>query len=687
MANIRKTFNFRNGVQVDDDNLIVNPLGLVGVGTTVPTESLDVRGNLKVVGFLTASEANLPYVTIGVGTVTSLRLPNTGSSIIGAGISIASGIVTAISGLATYYGDGRYLRGLPTSQWLDVDVGLGFTSIYAQGYVGVGTYDPRFTLQVGGTYNSGVFERGVGISSSGDILATGVATAFSFSGIGSNITLINANNISSGTISTDRIPTLRTNQLPSNINAAGIVTAVGGFIGTIRGSIYGNGIGIYTGSFFGDVVGIATTARDLTSDARVSIDFIRSNQSISGITTILTRLDAIGSVGIGTTVVSSLSDLYVKKSGISSIQVSSDTAESYVTLSRGINQTFNAASILYGNTNGYYPYSSSRSFDIINYDLGNVNTYIHRGTLTGINTGSFNWIYGKDPANPLMSLTYKGNLGLGNTNPSIKLDVVGSASISNDLNVIANVSIGQSVTVQDLYVTNVANIPGLSLDSQTKNLNITSGVSTFNNVQVNGLVYVLGSGSFGIGTTQPRAPIQIGSDNNAVCLFSSGIGIGTTAPVIGLGLDARSSLASFQGIGVGTISQKSYVDFSNAGKGLSSGAASFVLFPSVSQSNRSAIDVGIASLSRTGGLIFNNTANEFQGYDGTSWVNLGIATASVSSDLIRVGTGVTINSGIITATNGFTSGIGITNPVKITVVGNLLTFTVAGVGATSLRLY
>ena len=42
MANITKSFNFRNGVQVDDDNLLVNPSGLVGIGTTIPTEALDV---------------------------------------------------------------------------------------------------------------------------------------------------------------------------------------------------------------------------------------------------------------------------------------------------------------------------------------------------------------------------------------------------------------------------------------------------------------------------------------------------------------------------------------------------------------------------------------------------------------------------------------------------------------------
>ena len=47
MANIKKNFNFRNGVQVDDDNLLVTATGLVGIGTTVPTEALDVRGMLQ----------------------------------------------------------------------------------------------------------------------------------------------------------------------------------------------------------------------------------------------------------------------------------------------------------------------------------------------------------------------------------------------------------------------------------------------------------------------------------------------------------------------------------------------------------------------------------------------------------------------------------------------------------------
>ena len=50
---IRKSFSFRNGVQVDEDNFIVNANGLVGIGTSIPNESLDVRGTAKVVGLVT----------------------------------------------------------------------------------------------------------------------------------------------------------------------------------------------------------------------------------------------------------------------------------------------------------------------------------------------------------------------------------------------------------------------------------------------------------------------------------------------------------------------------------------------------------------------------------------------------------------------------------------------------------
>jgi hypothetical protein len=173
MANIKKNFNFRNGVQVDDDNLLVTDTGLVGIGTTIPNEALDVRGNIVVTGFTSSSTAQ-----IGVLTVTTF-VPN---QIVGAGLSVLSGIVTAQgAGILTYFGDARNLQGMPTSQWEDKDVGLGFTSIYnTGGNVGVGTEDPRSTFQVGNNADAG--EKGVGISSVGNINMTGIVTASSFIG-------------------------------------------------------------------------------------------------------------------------------------------------------------------------------------------------------------------------------------------------------------------------------------------------------------------------------------------------------------------------------------------------------------------------------------------------------------------------------------------------------------------------
>ena len=136
MANIKKNFNFRNGVQVDDDNLLVTSTGLVGIGTTIPSEALDVRGNAIISGFTSITSGS-----IGVVTITTLDP----TQIIGAGVSIKSGIITAQgSGIVTFFGDARFLQGMPTSQWEDVDVGLGYTSIYnTGGNVGVGTTDPR----------------------------------------------------------------------------------------------------------------------------------------------------------------------------------------------------------------------------------------------------------------------------------------------------------------------------------------------------------------------------------------------------------------------------------------------------------------------------------------------------------------------------------------------------------------
>ena len=183
MANIKKSFNFRSGVQVDDDNFIVDALGAVGIGSTQPSELLDVDGNIKTTGNVTGQIANFNKI---IATDLDITNVNLSSNVSGSGIKMGDpvGVITAtdVNLKVTYYGDGQYLDNIPTSQWIDKDAGLGFISIYAAGNVGVATEDPRHTLQIGGNNDSNNFEKGVGINSEGGLVATGIITATTFKG-------------------------------------------------------------------------------------------------------------------------------------------------------------------------------------------------------------------------------------------------------------------------------------------------------------------------------------------------------------------------------------------------------------------------------------------------------------------------------------------------------------------------
>ena len=143
MANYNKSFNFTNGIQVDTDKFVVNPAGLVGVGTTTPASYLDVyggsniRGNSTVAG-VTSSKHN--YVT-GVSTFSDVD--------IGSGIRIeaSSGIITA----SKFYGDGSTLSNVfavSASGWYFESGSPGVA--YTTSKVGIGTTNSETFLQIGG---------------------------------------------------------------------------------------------------------------------------------------------------------------------------------------------------------------------------------------------------------------------------------------------------------------------------------------------------------------------------------------------------------------------------------------------------------------------------------------------------------------------------------------------------------
>ena len=608
MANYNKSFNFRNGVQVDDDNFIVNANGLVGIGTSIPREFLDVHGTAKITGLVTATNLAISGVSTFYSDVK-----------IGSGITLnaSTGIVNAVA----FYGDGSNLLNVEqvaVNGWI---VTAGTISTAAK--VGIGTTLPYYSLQVGQDPLTG---NGFSVDAiTGNVKTTGILTAPSFVGnLTGNVT---------GNINSSGVSTFATLLVGTGVTISGGIVTATSFVGSLTGTattttnipnltgaiisnntttslgsftssqlaaalsdetgsganvfatsptlvtpalgnatatsiVVGSGVtinsggitasaGIITASRFvgeltGSVVGIASTARDLTSDARVSITHIASQTSSIGISTVSTRLYA-ESIGVGTN--SPSSDIHIRRSSTSTLQVTSDTAEAIVAVGRSTTLTGSNGALRFGNTAGIYPYSTTKTLDIINYDTGNINQYLHYGS-AGVGTGNFNWIYSANSNNPLMTLTYGGNLGLGVTNPTMKLQVSGMASVSSlvtqDITATGSVvatGAGTSTSVRTLYVyggkSQIFNSNGTEIfPPGGDNLNLTTGISTFFNISATNRI--------GIGTANPLAELHIVDigGNSSVVITSSGIGIGTTSARTTL--DVLGSEAIFGAVGIGT---------------------------------------------------------------------------------------------------------------------------------------
>jgi len=629
MANFRKSFNFRNGVQVDDDNLVVNSNGLVGIGTSVPSEVLDIRGTTKVVGLVTATEVFAQnIVTSGVSTFSSgLRV-----GIVSVG---QNGIVTATSGVVTYFGDGGKLSNLPTSQWVDTDVGLGFTSIYAQGNVGVATVDPRFTFQVGGNANSSLtdFSGGVGINSRGSILATGIITATTFSGSLTGTVTGDINSTGVGTFNNLKVGTVTI--------GSGVVTAT-----TFKGSV------------LGDVTGTASTATSLSGTPNITVATItatavNTNNSTTGVSTATTfhvgtggtGFTALsgGRIGVGTALPTS--EFQIRKSSDSLLEVISNTGSSRISIGQSVGVGKSTGVLRFGDTD--------KTLDLINNDTGNLNYYLHAGT-AGVGTGRFEWVYGQTNAQ-LMSLTHTGSLGLGKTNPDNTLHVVGTSTVTG------NAFFGGNVTIKGVVTATSVNLPTIT-GQLIGNVYAATGVSTFSKIETTGNLIVGSGSSVGLGTTQPIVSFDA-RDKDALFgsigintsvsqgglsvigggTFSSGVGIGTTSTSAYLGVYGNIEIYNAPGtqavpinifsgeiltnnrttVGLGTTSARSALDFADVGKGFAGGINAFMIVPRATGAERALFGTGVGGVgTAAGAIIFNTTTSKFQGYTGIAWTDL-----------------------------------------------------------------
>jgi hypothetical protein len=651
MANYNKSFNFRNGVQVDNDNFIVNANGLVGIGTTIPTDFLDVYGTSKFNDSISGTNITLSGLT------------STGRLRVGI-VSITSGIITAISGIITYYGDGGKLLNLPTSQWIDVDSGFGYTSIFSRRNVGIATTNPIYIFQVGNNPNT---SSGVGFNSTGSIKASGIMTAYSFSGFGTDLQGINATNITNGTLINSRLPsdinltgiitansfsgfgtnlqginasnisngTLNNSRLPSNINVSGIITASTNFSGNITGNLSGNvnstGLSTFSGGISGNLSGNVNSTGLSTFSGGISGN-LSGNVNSTGLSTFSGGI--VGNVtGIASTARSLTGTPNIEVGIItsSSVNIAKSSGEVVLNIGNSIGVGNSASQIRFG--------SQKDTLDIRNLATGDINYYIHSGN-PGISTGNFNWLYGQNNG-ILMTLTYDGKLGIGITNPVNAFHVVGIATISSDLYVGGNFASNGTITAGT--GSNRITLGGSSSNIfQNTNLNNVSGITTLSQLNVTGV------SSIGIGTDKPIVSLDA---RNRTALFGQ-IGINTTSVAPTVGLTVLSDIISSGSVGLGTTNianlgieiynkdirisngtsfynNLSRIGFNTAlvvgaldmrNANLSASLRSPFYPPILTTSERDAINGNVL----TGALIYNSTSSRLELFKGSAWV--GIAT-------------------------------------------------------------
>lgn len=373
---------FSNFVDVNNSVDILNDLRVTGISTltTLGVTGTSTARNSIVTGVATIS-------TLGVtGTSTAANLRVTGVSTLGR-VQISDGIVSASSGIVTYYGDGQYLN---LSSNPSSGIGIGTTG----GVVGYGItfLDLRGTGVSTSFYNSNVgiatifFEGG----GSGTI---GIGTVFptTFAGNGDLFYNINygrifvyydevALGIGSTAVWVDAAPfnigfvdiqdlSLETLTITS---PAGVVKAgIGSTALIVEGNTRITGVVTAT-TFIGNLTGTATNATYATYAAAAGVSTYATTSGVStyattaGISTVAQGLTGTPNINVGTIVGTSATFTNLTVNGTqtvintTSLEIADKTVGIGSTSSPSDSLADGAGIVVYGTTNKSLTYNNTK---------------------------------------------------------------------------------------------------------------------------------------------------------------------------------------------------------------------------------------------------------------------------------------------------------------------------------------
>lgn len=602
MANIRKSFNFRTGLQVDNDNFVVNANGLVGIGTSIPQiYKLSIEGDnaLNVSGLSTLGTV---YAT-GVSTFSDDL--NVGSNITfdsSTGTVNATSFTGSASGLTDIYAiavDGWY-------------VDSGNSNIGTAFNVGAGTTEPEHKLHV-----------------VGDTKVTGILTAGGFSGFGTGITDIPKTSVGA-----------------TDANTAGAVVH--------RDDLGGFSAGIITAS----LSGTATTATNLADAANITTGTVATDR-LTGSYDIGITGSVVGSsstVGVGTVVADNdirvgtgitLDSAGMRLAGIATIGSTSTIELKTSDLDNSVEVSSNATGKLVNrisNTNASFAWINDGNTEIAtllnggNLGIGKVDPghKLHvEGTLKVTGNATFDSDLTAGTLNVSNIVTSGTDVILSNVNVNTTTGVSTFASIDLASVSIASTAIGIGTTVPDYSLdvrggVSVIEKLGVGIASTAlDNGNNVITIPVFNNdydaaMQVEGTIL---ASSIGIGTTTTQfTSSEEEEDNNDGLLLDGASLRQRNSEMI---LENSSVVIDNQGsIGVGTTMPRSAIDFSYAGQGaipagLTFSVNSYILVPRITTDQRAEMISQASTYPlQEGMLMWNNDTNRFEFWNGSGWKHI-----------------------------------------------------------------
>ena len=581
MANYNKSFNFRNGVQVDSDKFIVNASGAVGIGTSIPAATFDLyggsklRGDVNITGLVTSTQA---YVS-GMSTFNNITI---GSNI---DIEASSGIITA----AKFYGDGSTLSNVTSiavAGW-EINPGLAGTT----SSVGIGTTNPESKLQVWESDNTS-YDPNTNAGTNTQLIIYNVDKTKNDTFAGLTLGSLNDDvqlavyNIACVSESTARKGSLiiqsrntddsYTEKLRINPDGyVGVGTTTPGqpvdVIGKTRTeelevtktSSFNQHVGFNTGltvtgvSTFNDtvnvsedlsVVGIATFKDNVNIGNALSDRLYVGASIISDLIPDQTGSDkwdlgwadggdsfhwrnlylsGNAKIGAGLTVVgvSTFND------AIEGDKIYLDGGYIEAVNTAGISTVSIGQSVGVGRSTGLLRFGSSdKTFEVLNNDTGDFIFGLHSGSVAGINTGDFKWT--TRTTNNLMTLTgIGGSLGINQEDPIHPLHVGGSSTIT-----------GAAWFGNNVNVKNNINCDGVITGSFTLQSIITSDINSTGISTVGGIHIIGGStNTLGVGTAIVTTGAKVEVQGGAV-FADTGVGINTNKVDSNYVLSVRGSM-------------------------------------------------------------------------------------------------------------------------------------------------